>query len=132
VRNPLYIGNIALWAGFAVSARLLWLAPVFVAILAFEYHAIVRWEEGLLEERFGDRYRAYAALVPRWIPRMPDRTAQGERTLTRPAAADGGERDGIAAAVVNVFSGRETLYSERGTLIAIVVGYSLLWIKSQL
>src|SRR4029078_4065281 len=51
VRNPLYLGNVALWVGFAVSARLPWLAPVFVAILAFEYHAIVRWEERLLEER---------------------------------------------------------------------------------
>src|SRR5712691_9237711 len=45
IRNPLYVGNLALWVGFAVSARLAWLAPLFVAILAFEYHAIVRWEE---------------------------------------------------------------------------------------
>jgi hypothetical protein len=26
-RNPLYIGNIALWAGLALSAQLIWLAP---------------------------------------------------------------------------------------------------------
>src|SRR5215210_7715689 len=28
VRNPLYVGNIALWIGFALSAHLLWLAPL--------------------------------------------------------------------------------------------------------
>src|SRR5688572_25100404 len=49
VRNPLYVGNILLWVGFAVSARLPWLAPLVVLLLAFQYHAIVRWEERLLE-----------------------------------------------------------------------------------
>src|SRR5438105_14757600 len=68
MRNPLYLGNVALWIGFAVSAGLLWLASIFVLILAFEYHAIVQWEERLLEERLGERYRAYAAHVPRWMP----------------------------------------------------------------
>ena len=106
VRNPLYVGNIALWMGFAVSARLLWLVPVLVAILAFEYHAIVRWEERLLEERLGDRYRAYAAQVPRWVP----------KTFHLGAAP--------------CFSLRETLYSERGTLIAIAIGFALLWLKA--
>src|SRR6185436_1207775 len=28
VRNPLYIGNILLWVGFALTARLWWLAPI--------------------------------------------------------------------------------------------------------
>src|SRR3954452_1049132 len=42
VRNPLYVGNILLWVGFAVSAQLPWLAPILVLLLAFEYHAIVR------------------------------------------------------------------------------------------
>lgn len=119
VRNPLYLGNVALWVGFAVSARLLWLAPVFVAILAFEYHAIVQWEERLLEERLGERYRAYAAQVPRWVPNAINRGARGERSRTAPSA-------------VSAFSWRETFYSERGTLIAITIAYLLLWIKSQL
>ena len=113
VRNPLYVGNVALWTGFAVSARLPWLAPIFVAILAFEYHAIVRWEERLLDERLGERYRTYAEQVPRWVPNTINRS----RT---------------AASAANVFSWRETFYSERGTLVAIAVGYALLWIKSQL
>lgn len=112
VRNPLYLGNVALWTGFAISARLLWLVPPIVTLLAFEYHAIVRWEERLLESRLGDTYRSYAAQVPRWIPRL---------------------RRGIFKAQVPgvKFSWRETLFSERGTLIAIAAGYLLLWIKFQ-
>ena len=42
VRNPLYIGNILLWVGFALSARLPWLVPIIGALLLLEYHAIVR------------------------------------------------------------------------------------------
>lgn len=108
VRNPLYLGNVALWVGFAASAHLPWLAPILAAILAFEYHAIVRWEERLLEERLGERYLAYAAQVPRWLPRMSNR----------------------APSAIGVFSWRETFYSERGTLIAIGIGFALLWLKA--
>ena len=32
VRNPLYIGNVLLWLGFAVSAHLPWLVPVVFAL----------------------------------------------------------------------------------------------------
>jgi protein-S-isoprenylcysteine O-methyltransferase Ste14 len=112
LRNPLYVGNIALWVGFALTARLVWLAPVILLLLGLEYHAIVRWEERLLESRFGDAYRAYAARVPRWMPTFN----RGERRARR-------ER-GFAA-----YSWRETLFSERGTLLAIAAGYLLLWIK---
>jgi len=117
-RNPLYIGNIALWAGFALCANLLWLAPLIVVVLGFEYHAIVRWEERLLQERLGERYHAYAARVPRWIPTGGRATANNS--------------SGIAASSAQPFSWRETFYSERGTLIAIGLGFALLWLKSGL
>jgi len=122
VRNPLYLGNVALWVGFALSAGLPWLAPVFVAVLAFQYHAIVRWEERLLEERLGVRYRRYAAQVPRWIPTAPNRAALGDLNRDADRALSAGP----------TFSWPETLYSERGTLIAIVAGYLLIWMKSRL
>jgi protein-S-isoprenylcysteine O-methyltransferase Ste14 len=115
VRNPLYLGNILLWLGLALSAHLLWLAPVIVLLLAFEYHAIVRWEEGLLAERMGDSYRRYLERVPRWVPRL--------------APASSLSVDGSSTAV---FSWRETFYSERGTLIAVAAGYGLLALKQAL
>jgi protein-S-isoprenylcysteine O-methyltransferase Ste14 len=110
IRNPLYVGNIALWAGFALTARLVWLAPVILLLLALEYHAIVRWEETLLDVRLGQAYRDYARRVPRWIPTLN----RGERGLRR-------SKDG--------FSWRATLFSERGTFIAIAIGYLVLWLK---
>ena len=112
VRNPLYVGNVLLWVGLAIAARMLWLAPIVLVLLALEYHAIVRWEETLLESRLGQAYREYAARVPRWIPSFN----RADRGLRR--ATEG-------------FSWSATMFSERGTLIAIAAGYLLLWIKAQ-
>lgn len=122
VRNPLYLGNIALWVGLALTARLVWLAVVIAVLLAFEYHAIVRWEESLLESRLGDAYREYAARVPRWIPRGSNRRVRGTTTIVSSASSG-------SSAVA--FSWKATLFSERGTLIALAAGYVLLWIKAR-
>lgn len=111
LRNPLYVGNIAIWIGFALLARLVWMVPVVLLLLGLEYHAIVRWEEQLLEGRYGAAYRDYMARVPRWLPRLRTRA-----TTTEPLA----------------FSWRATIFSERGTLIAIAVGCLLLWLKTRL
>jgi hypothetical protein len=70
----------------------------------------VRWEETLLESRLGQAYQDYVARVPRWIP-SPNR---GQRGLRR--ATEG-------------FSWGATFFSERGTLIAIALGYLVLWLK---
>jgi protein-S-isoprenylcysteine O-methyltransferase Ste14 len=115
IRNPLYVGNILLWTGFAVSAQLVWLAPIVVVLLALEYHAIVRWEEGLLARRIGEPYSQYAARVPRWLPSLARLSSSPEQGT--PAAA--------------AFSWRQTLFSERGTLIAIGAGFVLLWLKAR-
>jgi protein-S-isoprenylcysteine O-methyltransferase Ste14 len=111
VRNPLYLGNIGIWIGFTLSARLPMLVPVVALFLGLTYHAIVRWEEQLLVSRIGDAYHRYMAMVPRWIPRL------------QPVAAERPE---------SAFSWTETLFSERGTLIAIVSGYVLLYVKQRL
>jgi len=115
VRNPLYIGNILLWVGFTVTARLVWLAPIVAVLLALEYHAIVRWEEQLLESRYGAEYVDYASRVPRWIPRARRTRAGGREPRQR-----------------GPFSVSETLFSERGTLLAIAGGYFLLWLKTRI
>src|SRR5262249_41271013 len=123
VRNPLYLGNVAVWVGFAVSARLLWLAPIFLVLLGLEDHAIVRWEEPLLQARRGGEYRRYASRVPRWmgfrgtdhVDEETDRTSE-DRSLTSAPR----------------FSWGDTLFSERGTLIAIFAGFLLLWLKSSI
>lgn len=123
LRNPLYVGNIALWVGFALTARLVWLAPLILVLLGLEYHAIVRWEETLLESRLGDAYRAYTARVPRWIPRRNRRERKERREQDLSAIS------ALSAVPSGSFSWRATLFSERGTLIATVAGYLLLWLK---
>jgi protein-S-isoprenylcysteine O-methyltransferase Ste14 len=110
VRNPLYLGNILLWTGFSIAARLVWLTPIIFILLALEYHAIVRWEEQLLAARIGEPYARYMRDVPRWLPSLAPRASS----------------NGPA-----VFSWKETLFSERGTLIAIGAGLLLLWIKAR-
>lgn len=109
VRNPLYIGNIALWVGLALVAKLPWLVAPIGLLLALEYHAIVRWEEELLTARIGQPYTDYTRTVPRWLPRPPQASA---------------------APRAPAFSWSDTLFSERGTLIAIAAGFVLLWAKS--
>jgi protein-S-isoprenylcysteine O-methyltransferase Ste14 len=117
IRNPLYIGNALIWVGFALTARLVWAAPLVALLILAEYHAIVRWEERLLESRHGEAYRTYAARVPRWLPELG---VLGPRPEAPPGSDD-----------TPRFSWRETLFSERGTLVAIAVGYALLWIKAR-
>jgi protein-S-isoprenylcysteine O-methyltransferase Ste14 len=114
VRNPLYLGNIALWAGFALVARLVWLAPIIVALLGLAYHAIIKWEEALMARRLGAAYTDYAARVPRWRPHF--RVQSSDFRLNSD---------------LRLFSWTETLFSERGTLIAMAAGYLLLWLKAR-
>jgi protein-S-isoprenylcysteine O-methyltransferase Ste14 len=115
IRNPLYVGNLALWIGLTLSAGLVWLVPIVIIILALEYHAIVAWEESLLASRRRDEYLAYAGRVPRWIPRVGSPPS----------------REALRREMRDPYAWRETLFSERGTLVAIAVGYLLLWIKAR-
>jgi len=125
VRNPLYLGNITMWVGFALVAGLPWMAAIAAVLLGAEYHAIVRWEEALLEARFGETYRGYAARVPRWLPARPTTDAGPAERETR--------RDPVVVSAPNHerFSWSATLFSERGTLIAMAAGYFLLWLKAR-
>lgn len=93
LRNPLYVGNIVIFAGFGVI-QWPWVA-VIVPVLAIYYTAIVRWEEENLRASLGAPYVDYCARVPRWWP----------GGAARPAA----------------WSGREALRSERGTLVVMMI-----------
>lgn len=110
VRNPLYLGNMALWVGFTLAAGLLWLAPMVCVLLALEYHAIVRWEEELLLARMGPPYRAYMSAVPRWAPNLRRREPAALAAPAQASAHTG-------------YSWRDTLASERSTLLAIALGF---------
>ena len=66
-RNPMYLGLALVLAGVGVlqgSVGALLPLPVFIAILHFRF---ILGEERLLEELFGEEFRAYRLRVRRWI-----------------------------------------------------------------
>ena len=78
MRNPLYVGNLLIWAGFVVGSGVLWFLPIALVLFAIEYTLIVRYEEGVLESIFGAEYLAYKQRTPRWFPRPPRERSSGQ------------------------------------------------------
>jgi len=73
VRNPLYLGTLAVAAGFAVASRRWELATLFAAVFALVYLPVVELEEQYLRELFAD-YPDYARRVPKLLPALAART----------------------------------------------------------
>lgn len=72
VRNPMYLGGVALLLGFGLWHRSVAMAAVG-GVFFLLAHLFVRFhEEPHLEERFGDRYRSYRRRVNRWLPTPPE------------------------------------------------------------
>jgi protein-S-isoprenylcysteine O-methyltransferase Ste14 len=70
VRNPMYVGVIAIIAGQGLlfgSQRVLG----YGALVWMAFHLFVRgYEEPKLTKRFGEEYREFCRNVPRWMPRL--------------------------------------------------------------
>lgn len=68
VRNPMYVGVLAIILGEALlfaSQRLFgYAAIVFVCFYLF----VVLYEEPTLRRKFGESYEKYCRTVPRWLP----------------------------------------------------------------
>jgi protein-S-isoprenylcysteine O-methyltransferase Ste14 len=65
-RNPMYVGEAAIWAGWAVLFGSLPVAKGLAVLMAIQAVA-VRLEERALHKRWGDAYDAYREGTPRWI-----------------------------------------------------------------
>lgn len=66
-RNPMYVGLALLLTAWAVHLSALWplLGPVVFAVYINRFQ--IAPEERILEAKFGDQFRAYAARVRRWL-----------------------------------------------------------------
>lgn len=66
-RNPAYLGLVLILSGLAIWVGSLtpWLFVVLYAFLLRKKY--IEPEEAQLQERFGERYRQYCQLVPRWF-----------------------------------------------------------------
>jgi len=71
VRNPLYVGNMLLYAGVGIMSNALfpWLLIGALAWFYVQYYLIVTEEEEYLTGRFGEDYRHYKEHVGRFLPR---------------------------------------------------------------
>ncbi len=66
-RNPIYVSLILIVFGLAVAADALWLAIAAVMLWLTLDVVIVRGEERLVLDAFGEEYDAYRRRVRRWL-----------------------------------------------------------------
>ena len=66
-RNPMYVGAVLLLTGVAILLGSVAPLLVVIAFFALLQEGFVRPEERLLEETFGEPYRAYRRSVRRWL-----------------------------------------------------------------
>lgn len=83
VRHPQYVGFVAVLLGFLVQWPTILTLAMF-PVLVWMYARLARIEEREVRARFGAAYDAYAAQVPRFIPR------RGVRYVAPEAPADVG------------------------------------------
>ncbi len=69
-RNPLYWGNLLIFAGLLGVFANPWALALFIVFLFLQYHFIVLAEESYLRERHGAAYLEYCDRVRRWLPRF--------------------------------------------------------------
>jgi protein-S-isoprenylcysteine O-methyltransferase Ste14 len=85
-RNPLYLGSMLIAFGFALASRSIWIAVLLAALFAMIYIPVIQSEEAFLRSKF-DSFDAYAARVPRLLPRL------------RGAAVSDGDRGAFSGAL---------------------------------
>jgi protein-S-isoprenylcysteine O-methyltransferase Ste14 len=77
VRNPMYLAVLTIILGqallFGSRGALLYAGVVLLAVVLF----VRGYEEPTLELEYGDEYREYRRNVRGWIPRVPQRSANG-------------------------------------------------------
>jgi protein-S-isoprenylcysteine O-methyltransferase Ste14/SAM-dependent methyltransferase len=71
VRNPMYLGNIAILTGLCIFSEVVYFAPFVSAIAIWIYALAVKAEEADLLRKYGQEYEDYKSRVPRWLPHMP-------------------------------------------------------------
>ena len=73
LRNPLYLGNVTIYAGMVLIAggEFVWiLLPTTLTFFFLEYGLIISLEEETLRKKFNEEYGEYLSMVPRLIPRV--------------------------------------------------------------
>jgi hypothetical protein len=69
-RNPMYVGNLLLITGVAITSNAWWCVGIAVPVFTFLYAAIIAAEERYLAAKFGPAFAAYCCRVPSLVPRL--------------------------------------------------------------
>jgi protein-S-isoprenylcysteine O-methyltransferase Ste14 len=77
-RNPLYLGSLAMGAGFAVAGGSWMLGLALVILFLLIYWPVMRREEAFLRQQFRGAFPGYARVVPFFFPALRARTGGGE------------------------------------------------------
>ena len=78
-RNPLYLGSMLIAFAFAVAAGRIWLGVLLLALFLAIYWPTILSEEAYLRGAFPG-FDAYAAAVPRLLPRLTPARLDGSGT----------------------------------------------------
>ena len=70
IRNPMYFGTFIIGTGVVVMLLDLWLFFLFAAIFFMIYIPQIKKEERILLGRFGQEYKEYCKLTPKYFPRL--------------------------------------------------------------
>lgn len=70
VRNPIYIGNLGILAGFGAMAGLWWAVAFFVPFCFVMYYFIASFESRIVVTNYPEEGGAYVASVPAWLPKL--------------------------------------------------------------
>lgn len=70
VRNPIYIGNLAILTGFGAMAGLWWTVAFFVPFCFVMYYFIASFESRIVVTNYPEEGGAYVASVPAWFPKL--------------------------------------------------------------
>ena len=73
VRNPMYLGVLAIIVGQAILFRSVALIGYALLVWIIVHLFVVSVEEPSLRRQFGEGYEAYLRAVPRWLPRPPQK-----------------------------------------------------------
>ncbi len=66
-RNPLYLGQTAMYLGAALFWHLTWSVILLVPVVLIVHYKIIKPEEAYLQKKFPDTYPAYQRRVRRWL-----------------------------------------------------------------
>ncbi len=75
-RNPLYLGSMLIAFGFSIAAGRVWLGVLLLGLFLAIYWPVILSEEAFLRATFPE-FAAYAAAVPRLLPRWPPARVPG-------------------------------------------------------